>query len=138
MTAPCDTLTDLHWSILEQLDAGQTPIIPPLTRRKLCRMKLIVLTSPPRPPGIDGLKRRAPPPRQYALTERGRDRLAEHRRTIPEQTRHDIAASVARHADLDELIERSSIGQGLRRIREQGLDAELQHLDAELHPKGAR
>ena len=39
---------------------------------------------------------------------------------------------------IKELIERSSIGDGLRRICDHGIDAELAHLDRELHPRRHR
>lgn len=100
MTAPSNDLNDQHWALFERLDAGENAPIPPLMRRKLRRMGLIVATDPPRAIRTTPGRQSAPPPRQHALTDAGRARLVEHRRVIAEQGRHDVAASVARHADL--------------------------------------
>jgi hypothetical protein len=96
MTAPNDVLNDLHWGVLERLAAGEHPPIPPLMRKKLHRMGLINPAEPPHSPRARDGRVPAPRPRRSVLTPAGVQRVAERR--IAEQTRHDVAASVARHA----------------------------------------
>ncbi len=138
MTAPNDTLTDLHWAVLEKLDSGERPEIPPLMRKKLHRLGLIDPAEPKHDPRTHPGRVPQPRARRNDITAEGRRRVRERRARIAEQTRHDVAASVARHGHIDELIERSSIGMGLREIREQGIDAHLERLDHELHGRGAK
>jgi hypothetical protein len=101
MTAPNDTLTDLHWDVLERLDRGEHPPIPPLMRKKLHRLGLIDPVEAPHGPRTTPGRVPAPRPRRSALTAAGARRVSERRERIAEQTRHDIAASVVRHAGLD-------------------------------------
>jgi hypothetical protein len=49
----------------------------------------------------------------------------------------DVLARLANEPSIDELIERSSLGAGLRNIRENGIEAELADLDREMR-KGRR
>ena len=115
MTAPNNDLTAQHWVLLERLAAGENPAIPPLMRRKLRRMDLIVAVDPPRARRLTPGRQRAPSPRQHALTDSGRARLAEHRllsatasapprtpeeRHLEELRRHIAGATAARHAAL--------------------------------------
>jgi hypothetical protein len=99
MTAPNDTLTDLHWDVLERLDRGEHPAIPPLMRKKLRRLKLIEPAEAPHAPRTMDGRVPTPRPRRSALTDEGARRVREHR--IAKQTRHDVVESVARHARLE-------------------------------------
>jgi hypothetical protein len=104
VTAPNDVLNDLHWAVLEALDRGEHPVIPPLMRKKLHRMGLINPAEPPHSPRARDGRVPAPRPRRSVLTAAGVQRAAERR--VAEQTRHDVAASVARHAELDRHFDR--------------------------------
>lgn len=96
-----DEITAQHRDILAKIEAGGNPEMPPLLRKKLRRLGLIVPIDPPRDTRAEGVVLAAPPPRRHALTDAGRERLAAHRMSIVgDQTRHDVAASVARHAGL--------------------------------------
>jgi len=99
MTAPNDTLTDLHWDVLERLAAGEHPPIPPLMRKKLHRLGLIEPAEPPHSPRAMEGRVPAPRPRRSVLTAAGTLRVRERHDRIAEQGRHDVAASVARHLD---------------------------------------
>lgn len=128
---------------IDRIDAGRLKLmrlvqqrpdaeLPPSQASRMIRLDMIERLDPPAPPAPSERGRHKNRPRcRHAVTSAGAAVLAAA--SIAEQTRHDVAASVARHADIDMLIDRSSVGQGLRRIREQGIDAELEHLDAELH-----
>jgi hypothetical protein len=117
MTAPNNEMTTQHWVVLERLAAGENPAIPPLMRRKLRRMDLIVAVDPPRARRLTPGRQKAPAPRQHALTESGRVRLGEHRllaaiasapprtpeeRHLEKLRRHIVAESAARHSALDD------------------------------------
>ena len=127
-----DRVTPERLAVLRAINANPRAHVQPAMRIRLHEIGLIVAAGPRLEGGGDG--RRKPENRAHVLTDRGK-RVLDAARMV-EQTRHDVAAAVARHADIDTLIERSSIGQGLRRIREHGIAAELRHLDDELH--GAR
>ncbi len=68
--------------------------------------------------------------KDYATIDamRGADKLSSHDR----DTLASFAASIPRRPLIDPLIASSSIGAGLQRIRDRGIEVELAHLDEEL------
>ncbi len=133
MTAPSALLTDDNVAILRRIGEGGNPAIHPAMRRKLRRLGMIVAIEPPRAARLTPGRQRAPEPRRHVLTPVGIRALADQTDRDDSQRREIVAASVARHASIDELIGRSSVGVGLKNIRENGIDAELARLETEMH-----
>lgn len=71
-------ITDQHIAILSAIARGENPSIVPMMRRKLViDLKLLVPAEPPRAIRLTPGRQRAPAPRRHALTELGRQVLAE-------------------------------------------------------------
>lgn len=97
-----DRITQVRVAALRALRAN-----PRAGRNRVMLARLVelgmVVAIGPRPTGSDR-PRRVAPLRPYGLTPAGLTVLeAIDRRTIEEQTRHDVAASVARHAAIEGL-----------------------------------
>lgn len=95
-----DRVTADKLALLREVRARADAPLTPTYRIRLREMGLIVLDGPP--PEPSDTRRARPPRRRHRLTERGERVLAAADRVIAEQTRHDVAAAVARHAALEE------------------------------------
>lgn len=92
-----DRITPERLAILRRVHADPRAHIQPAMRIRLREMGVLVAAEPSRKGGGDG--RRKPACRAHRITEQGQLVLEVAR--IADQTRHDVAAAAARHAEID-------------------------------------
>ena len=120
-----DRITPERLAALRALDADSGASIEPRTLL-LAMRRIGLIAGLGRRPTPGGHRRHRPPKWPHVLTPLGRCALTAALQA--EQTRADVAAAAARHAEIGTLIARSSVGGGLQRIREHGIEIGRAHV----------